>query len=139
MLTCKVCKQLCVIDQGASDVTCDSCWQAQITNLEAMLASEVADNVRLRSRYTGDVEANLEQEICDLNNYIAGSIRIVPEGAPVKMADIWNWRCVDDTLGLYLWEGTLLQYTCTADYEPDTAQPVRLVAASTDTETAHNA
>lgn len=70
MLTCKVCKQLCVIDLGASDITCDSCWQAQITNLEAMLASEVADNVRLRSRYTGDVEANLLQEICDLSNSI---------------------------------------------------------------------
>lgn len=61
---------------------CDA-YEARIAELEAMLADEVAENVRLRSREVGDEVGNLLQEVADLKNELARvkaeSLRVVKD------------------------------------------------------------
>lgn len=89
-------------------------YEARIAELEALLRDEVADNVRLRSRYTGDVEANLEQEICDLNNKVAelederDAARQYAHTMDLQNADYGRlvdrnnrlWKCIDVAIRL---------------------------------------
>ena len=98
---------------GLHNADCDR-YEARIAELEALLRDEVADNVRLRSRYTGDAEANLEQEICDLNNKVTelederDAARQYAHTMDLQNADYGRlvdrnnrlWKCIDVAIRL---------------------------------------
>lgn len=54
----------------AHNADCDA-YETRIAELETMLASEVADNAKLRAREVGDEVGNVLQELADANNRIA--------------------------------------------------------------------
>lgn len=74
-------------------------YEAQIAELEAALTGEVEENMRWRGRFDGDVNENVAQEICDLNNKAteltaelahvkAESLRVVVEGSKCRAEDL---------------------------------------------------
>jgi hypothetical protein len=69
-----------------------------------------------------EVQDNLIQARAELARVKAESLRVVPDGEAYSMDDVDIWRCVDNMLGLYMYEKELLL----CDDGTGLATPVRI-------------